>query len=460
MVELRLNQLVNKMDGHLLQGSPALSFHEFNIDSRMTKPGELFFALVAERNGHDFILQAAQKGAAGAVISQDIHPPHNQFALVRVDDTILALQKLAKEVLAEHDVQIVGITGSIGKTTTKEFAAALLDPPFKVLKSEGSYNNHIGLPLSILKLQEDHDIAVLEMGMNHAGEIKRLTEIASPQIALITNIQPVHLEFFKSLEDIAMAKKEILDGMDSDGRVVLNGDDKWVMRIAEAWKGEKILFGLSTNCDVHAKDIRIEGFKGMSFELYYGGKKERITLPFFYQTTLFNYLAAVALCYAFALPFEDILAKTRSLELYKMRGTVLHLEQDMTLIDDSYNSNPVALQYILKNVAQLPGQRKVAVLGDMLELGEQSEKYHRLAGEQVVKYGFDFLVTVGTLSRHMAEAALASGMSGECVHSFDNSDEAAERLWSLLAKGDLILIKGSRGIKMEKIASSLKKRGN
>jgi len=460
VVELSLNQLVNKMDGHLLQGSPILSFHDFNIDSRLTKHGELFFALIAERNGHDFIPQAARKGAAGAVVSQNVTPPDDHFALIRVKDTIRALQKLARAVLSEYDVQIVGITGSIGKTTTKEFAAALLSPPFKVLKSEGSYNNHIGLPLTVLKLQKEHDIAVLEMGMNHAGEIKVLTQIAPPQVALITNIQPVHLEFFRSITDIARAKKEILDGTDTGGKAILNGDDKWVMTAAEEWRGEKILFGLSGNCHVRATNIRREGFKGMSFELSYGDKKEEISLAFFYETTLYNYLAAVALAYAFAIPFEDIVEKTPSLQLYKMRGRILHLGKDMVLIDDSYNSNPVALEYILKNVAELSSQRKVVVLGDMLELGIESEKYHSQAGDHVVKFGYDILVTVGPLSRHMAEAALASGLEKECVHSFHDSEEAAKGLWPLLRNGDLILVKGSRGMKMEKIVSSLTKRGN
>lgn len=460
LVELRLNQLVDKMDGELLHGNASLSFHEFNIDSRLSQPGELFFALIAERNGHDFIAQAASKGAAGAVISQDIHPPNEDFVLIRVKDTIQALQKLAIEVLSEHNVQIVGITGSSGKTTTKEFAAALLTSAFKVLKSEGSYNNHIGLPLSILKLEEDHEIAVLEMGMNHAGEIKRLTEIAPPQIAIITNIQPVHLEYFEGIEDIALAKKEILDGMDSNGKAVLNGDDRRVMAIAEDWGGEKILYGLTANCHVHAKNIKRKGFTGMSFDLFYGGEKGKTLLPYFYETTLYNYLAAVALGYAFALPFEDILKKTPSLELYKMRGRVLRIGEDMILIDDSYNSNPAALEFILKNVAELPSKRKVVVLGDMLELGRESEKFHCQAGEQVVKFGYNILVTVGTLSRYMAQAAMASGMSKDHVYSFDSPDDAAEGLRSLLAKGDLILIKGSRGIKMEKIVSNLKKREN
>jgi UDP-N-acetylmuramoyl-tripeptide--D-alanyl-D-alanine ligase len=460
LVVLKLDQLADKMNGHLLQGPPSISFQDFNIDSRLTKPGELFFALIAERNGHDFIPQAAQKGAAGAVVSQDVRPPHDQFALIRVEDTTLALQELAKSVLSEYDVQIVAITGSIGKTTTKEFAVDLLSPPFNVLKSEGSYNNHIGLPLSILRLQADHDIAVLEMGMNHAGEIKRLTQIAPPQVALITNIQPVHLEFFESMADIARAKKEILDGMNAEGKAVLNGDDEWVMTIAEDWGGEKILFGLSDTCDVYAKNIQINGFKGMSFDLFYGKGRERVTLPFFYETALYNYLAAVGLGYTFDLPLGHILEKTQSLELYTMRGRVIHLGQDMVLIDDSYNSNPVALEYILKNVAELPCRRKVAVLGDMLELGKKSETFHRQAGRQVVKFGYDILVTVGTLSQHIAEAALDSGMDEDCVYSFPDAQGAAEGLWPLLTEGDLILVKGSRGIKMETIVSSLTKRGN
>ena len=455
-MELSLKQIETKTKGCILQGSPSLSFRKYNTDSRCSEPGELFFALIAERNGHAFIPEAKVKGAAGAVISQDVAPSGKDFALLKVGDTLEALQKLAADILAEHPVKIVGITGSIGKTTTKEFAASLLAPHFKVLKSEGNLNNHIGLPLSVLRLEKDHQVAMLEMGMNHAGEIRALTRIAPPEVALITNVQPVHLEFFSGMEGIASAKKEILEGTVPGGTAVLNGDDLWVERIAKDWEGEKILFGLSDQCDISARKIRMRGLDGMSFELFYGEKNQELSLPFFYETTLYNYLAAAALGYVFSLPLEDVCEQTRNLELYKMRGTIFHLEGDMTLIDDSYNSNPVGLQSSLKSVAALPYKRKVAVLGDMLELGEESSKYHKQAGEQVFLLGFDLLITVGTLSRIMAEAAIASGAPQDRVFSFAGTEDAAENIGPLLEDGDLILVKGSRGMKMEKIAARLK----
>ncbi|MBN1224359.1 MAG: UDP-N-acetylmuramoyl-tripeptide--D-alanyl-D-alanine ligase [Candidatus Aminicenantes bacterium] len=458
MVELRLNQLEAKMKGHVLQGSPSLSFCKFNTDSRLSEPGELFFALIAERNGHAFISKAAEKGAAGAVISQKVVSPRKGFGLIKVEDTLDALQNLAADVLTEYQVKVVGITGSIGKTTTKEFAATLLAPYFRVLKSEGNLNNHIGLPLSVLKLQENHDIAILEMGMNHAGEIRNLTRIAPPQIVLITNIQPVHLEFFEDMAGIAAAKKEILEGAEQGSTAVLNGDDPWVERISKDWSGEKVFFGLSDRCDVSAKNIRIKGWEGMSFILSYGEIRQRISLPFFYETALYNYLAAVALGYAFSIPLNGICEQTHSLELYKMRGTLIHLDGGMILIDDSYNSNPAGLESTLKSVAGLPHKRKVAVLGDMLELGKDSAMYHRKAGEQVFNYAYELLVTVGALSRVMAEAAIDSGMPQKQVYSFSNTEEAADNIQELLESGDLILVKGSRGLKMENIVANLKKR--
>ena len=458
MVEMKLSELETKMKGQILQGSPALSFRKFNTDSRRSEPGELFFALIAGRNGHDFVPEAAEKGAAGAVISERIPSPRNDFALVLVDDTLEALQNLAARVVAEQKVRIVGITGSIGKTTTKEFASSLLAPYFKLHKSEGNYNNHIGLPLSVLKLRKEHELAILEMGMNHAGEIRQLTRIAPPQVVLITNIQPVHLEFFKGMEGIALAKKEILEGADPGGTAVLNGDDPWVERISKDWKGYKVLFGLSNECSVSARNIRIKGLEGMSFELVYGDERQHVSLPFFYETALYNYLAAVALGYAFSIPLEGIRRQTQDLELYRMRGTIIPLDGGITLIDDSYNSNPAGLESILKSIAGLPFKRKIAVLGDMLELGEEGAMYHRKAGEHVFNYGYDRLVTVGALSREMADAAIDSGMPESHVHSISGTEDAAEVIKPLMEKGDLILVKGSRGLKMEKIVSDLKKR--
>ncbi len=447
------------MEGKFLQGSPSLSFHRYNIDSRLTEQGELFFALIGSRNGHDFVSCAAKKGAAGAVISQEIHPPCKDFALIQVEDTLKALQKLAKKVLSEHKVKVAGITGSIGKTSTKEFAYSLLSLSHKVLKSSGNYNNHIGLPLSILKLSEEHNIAVLEMGMSSPGEIADLTRIAPPDVTVVTNIQPVHLEFFKSIEKIALAKKEILDGMKTDGTAVLNGDDILVKKIALNWKGGKIFFGLSKNCDIRARNIKKNGLNGMSFELIYGKRNSEITIPFFYESALYNFLAAAAVAYTFSVPIEAILTQVKTLNPFPMRGVLFRLKTNINLIDDSYNSNPAALESALKSLAVIPAKRKIAVLGDMLELGPDKIEYHIQAGRQVLKYKFDLLITVGPLSRHMAEGALSSGMSHNKIHSFDNSEEAAEKIENLLHGGDLVLVKGSRGMKTEKIVNKLKLKG-
>ncbi len=320
MVSLRLDQLADKMDGKILQGSPSCTFNKFNIDTRLTSQGELFFALTAERNGHDYIPDAINKGARGAVVSKEIFIPQKDFVLIQVDDTQKALQKLSQRVLQEMQVKIVGITGSIGKTTTKEFTFPLLEGKFNVLKSERNFNNHIGLPLSILKLEEDHDIAILEMGMNHPGEISLLTQLAPPDIAVITNVKPVHLEFFETLEDIALAKKEMLDGLKKSGTAVLNADDPLVQKIAENWEGETIQFGLSSGSDITAANIEINGLKGMKLELVYRQEKMPITLPFFYKSYLYNFLAAAAVASIFQISSDEILAQTQKLKPYSMRG--------------------------------------------------------------------------------------------------------------------------------------------
>jgi UDP-N-acetylmuramoyl-tripeptide--D-alanyl-D-alanine ligase len=445
------------MGGKILQGSHSLSFHKFNIDSRLTEPGELFFALIAERNGHDFIPAAIEKGASGAVVSDEVTIPDKDVALIQVNDTLEALHKLAGQVLSEHPVKVIGITGSIGKTTTKEFTWRLLSQNLNVLKSEGNFNNQLGVPLSLLKLTDKHEVAVLEMAMSAPGEIRTLTRIAPPDIAVITNIYPVHLQFFNSIEEIALAKKEILEGTKNDGIAVLNGDDPLVKKIAEDWKGKRILFGLSEECEVRAQDIQKVGWEGMSFELRYGPRREKISLPFFYESHLYNFLAASAAAWALSIPFEDIMPQIITLKLMPNRGTLVRLAKNIKLIDDSYNSNPAALEAALKALAPLPSKRKMAILGDMLELGEKEVEYHIQAGKQVAESGWDILVTVGILSQHMAEGALSSGMGVDQILSFKNSEEAAEEILRLVQEEDLILVKSSRKIGIEKIVGRLKK---
>jgi len=458
VAEIRLEELARRVKGRVLQGSPSLVFRGYSIDSRLAREGDLFFAIVGNRDGHDFIPQAAAKGALGALVSGSAAAPGKDFALVRVKDTVQALQDLAKSVLADTSVQVVGITGSVGKTTTKEFAAEILSAEYCVLKSEKNFNNRLGLALSLLKLEKRHQVAVVEMGMSAPGEIAGLTRIAPPDVSVITNIHPVHLQFFGSMEGIALAKKEILDGTKDGGTAVLNGDDPRVAGIAASWKGRRVLFGRSPACDVSASNIRHRGYDGLSLELTYGREGTAIDLPFIYESFVDCFLAAAAAAYAMSLPMEAVISKAPSLKPYAMRGTLILLGKGIRLVDDSYNSNPGALDAALKTLALLPAPRRVAVLGDMLELGEKEGEFHAAAGRTASRSGWDLLVTVGPLARRMAEGAAAAGMDRARILSFSDSIEAAGGIVPHLREGDLILVKGSRGMGMERIVEALKER--
>ncbi len=446
------------MNASIVQGSSSQTFSSFSIDSRNSKKGSLFFALSAERDGHQFVPDALKNGANGAVLSKDIPSIDKDFVLLRVKDTTLALQILAHKVLEESHCQVVGITGSIGKTTTKEFTSSLLAEKYTVLKSQGNFNNHLGLPLSLLNLTRKHEIAVLEMGMSQQGEIQTLTQIAPPDVAVITNIKPVHLEFFESIEDIASAKKEILQGAHTYGTAVLNADDPRVLEIAKDWTGKKILFGQTDQCDIRANEIKKIGLEGTVFRLSYGTDSAEVKLPFVLDSYLENFLAALSVAYVYSVPLQNILDLIPSLEPFRQRGVYHRLEGDIHLIDDSYNSNPAALETALKSLGVSPCQRRVAVLGDMLELGKQEAEFHRQAGRAVVKNNWNLLITVGPLGRYMAEGALLEGLIEENIISFNNSLEAAAKIGELIQTGDLILIKGSRGTRMENIVKILLQR--
>jgi UDP-N-acetylmuramoyl-tripeptide--D-alanyl-D-alanine ligase len=309
VAEIRLEELGRRVNGQVLQGSPSILFRGFTIDSRLVRAGDLFFAVIGNRDGHDFIPQAAANGALGAVVSANGTAPGKDFALVRVEDTVRALQDLARTILADTPIPVVGITGSVGKTTTKEFTAEILSSRYSVLRSEKNFNNHLGLALSILKLEKGHQVAVLEMGTSAPGEIAGLTRIAPPDISVITNIHPVHLQFFGSMEGIALAKKEILDGTKAGGTAVINGDDSRVAGIAASWKGRRVVFGRSPACDVRASHIRRRGYDGLSLELTYGGKGTVIDLPFIYESFVDDFLAAAAAAYAMSLPMEAVISK-------------------------------------------------------------------------------------------------------------------------------------------------------
>jgi len=459
MAKLRLDEIARIAGGTILQGSPGLTFESFGIDSRLATAGGLFFAVIGKRDGHDFVGAAAAGGAAGAVVARPVPFPGKDFGLVQVEDTVAGLQAIARDVLARRPVKVVGITGSIGKTTTKEFTAALLAGRFRVLKSEGNFNNHLGLALSLLRLRPDDEAAVLEMGMSAAGELRTLTRIAPPDVAVITNVSPVHLQFFKGLDDIARAKKEILDGAKPGATAVLNGDDPLVVKIASDFPGRRVTFGRTKGCDVRAEDVKSRGYSGFEFLLRYGRESARIAFPFVNDAAVSNLLAASAACLALGLRLEEIRPAILALQPFSGRGTLIETGGGIRVYDDSYNSNPRALEAALKSLAALPAARKVAVLADMLELGEGEKEFHRLAGEFAAHTGWDVIVAVGPLAALIAEGAAGTGMSAAAIHRFTDADAAAAAIPHLVRDGDLVLVKGSRGMRTETIVDKLKARG-
>jgi UDP-N-acetylmuramoyl-tripeptide--D-alanyl-D-alanine ligase len=459
MAALRLDEIARIAGGCVVQGPAGRVFTGYGIDSRRTAAGDLFFAIPAERDGHDFVAAAAAAGAAGAIIARPVDVPGKDFAVVRVGDTVAALQALAAAVLARGKARVVAVTGSVGKTTTKEFAAALLSRRFRVLKSEGNYNNHLGLALSLLGLEPGHELAVLEMGMSAAGEIRALTRIAPPDVAVVTNIAPVHLQFFESLDAIALAKKEILDGARPGATAVLNADDPLVMRIAAGFPGRTLTFGRGPGADVAAEAVEPVGTEGFALRLRYGREHVEAPFSFLNEAAADDLLAAAAVSLSFGLSFDEIRPAVAGLRPLPRRGALIEAGRGVRVYDDSYNSNPRALASALKSLGSRPAGRKVAVLADMLELGESAAELHRRAGGTVARTGWDVLVAVGPLAGFIADGAIAAGMSAAAVHRFTDAAAAAPAVASLVRERDLVLVKGSRGMRTEMIVDALAARG-
>jgi UDP-N-acetylmuramoyl-tripeptide--D-alanyl-D-alanine ligase len=459
MAVLRLDEIARIAGGAILQGAAGLSVATYAIDSRLVAREGLFFAVPGRRDGHDFVADAARRGAAAAIVAHPVPVADRAFGLVQVRDTATALQALAHNVLSRRPVRVVGITGSIGKTTTKEFAAALLAPRFRVLKSEGNYNNYLGLALTLLRLGPDEDAAVLEMGMSAPGEIRALTRVAPPDVAVITNVNPVHLQFFHNLEEIAQAKREILDGAKPGAIAVLNGDDPLVMKIAAGFAGRRLTFGRGPACDIRAEQVASKGYAGYEFTLRYGKESGPVALPCVNEAAVANLLAAAGVCLSLGLGLAEILPGIGALKPFAMRGALIEAGRGLRIYDDSYNSNPRALDAALRSLAVLPAARKVAVLADMLELGPGEKAFHRQAGETVARTGWDVLVAVGPLADSIADGAAAAGMRPAAIHRFADAAGVAAAIGCLVRDGDLVLVKGSRGMKTEAVVEALKARG-
>ncbi len=426
----------------------------YSIDSRTVLPGGLFFAVKGERlDGHDYVDAALEKGAAAAVVRKDsLHRYTENGRLLAVDDTLAALQTLATAVRKLWGKPLVGVTGSAGKTTTKEAIAHVLASRFRVLKSEGNFNNHFGLPLMLLKLEPEHDVAVIEMGMSHAGEIRALAKIAQPEIGVVTNVAPVHLEFFDSIAGIARAKYELVESLPASGTAVLNADDEYVSQFGRDFKGKVILYGTGATADVRAENLRPLGADGSEFDVVLAGGRERARLPLVGEHNILNALAAVAVGLARGLTLPDCVAALATLAPPDIRGQVLQLG-NITVINDCYNSNPKALQAMVDALAAMNAGRRIVVAGEMRELGPAGVEMHRAAGRYLAEKRVDVLVGVSGLAQAMVEAAQSAGARAQFVAT---PEEAGEWLARETRDGDVVLIKASRGVKLEKALDAWK----
>lgn len=420
----------------------------YSIDSRSIAPGELFFAVKGERlDGHDYVEAALQRGAVAAVIRQDqLQRYSDKTHLLAVEDTLLALQSLATAVRRVWGKPLIGITGSAGKTTTKEAIAHVLGTRFRVLKSEGNFNNHFGLPLMLLKLEPDHNLAVIEMGMSHAGEIRALARIAQPEIGVVTNVAPVHLEFFDSLAGIARAKYELVESLPANGCAVLNADDDYVSQFGRDFKGKVITYGTKSTADVRAENVQSHGTEGSQFDVITANGREHARLPLVGEHNILNALAAVSVGLAQGMTLAESVAALATLKPADKRGEVLQLG-NITVINDCYNSNPKALNAMIDALAFMKAKRRIVVAGEMLELGPSGENMHREAGKHAAEKKIEVLVGVRGLAQAMVEAARQAGTKAEFVAT---PEQAAEWLARETRDGDVILLKASRGVKLEK----------
>jgi len=420
----------------------------YSIDSRTIQPDELFFAVKGERmDGHDFVEQALSKNAVAAVVRKDQLARYAvKTRLIAVEDTLTALQTLGSAVRRLWGKPLVGVTGSTGKTTTKEAIAHVLQSRFRVLKSEGNFNNHFGLPLMLLKLEAEHDIAVIEMGMSHAGEIAALARIAQPDIGVVTNVAPVHLEFFNSVADIARAKYELIESLHPGGTAILNADDEYVSQFGRDFHGRVVLYGIKPTADVRAENIQAKGAAGSTFDVVVGGYPEAATLPLVGSHNVYNALAAVAVALERGLTPSEAVHALASLAPADKRGQVVQVG-NITVLNDCYNSNPKALDVMVDALAAMPAGRRIVVAGEMLELGPAGEEMHRQSGRHMAEQKIDVLLGVRGLAQSMVEAARIAGIHAEFLLT---PEEAGEWLARETRDGDVVLLKASRGVKLEK----------
>ena len=454
-MKLTVDQIVEATGAQVLRQNQN-SFEVFGIDSRTIAPGGLFFAIKGEQtDGHLFLQAAINNAAGGAVIDQRdaAAPITKNCTILLVHNSMLALQDLAAYARNHSDSKFIGITGSSGKTSTKEFTADLLSKRYSTYKTEGNLNSLTGLPLSLLSM-EPREVSVLEVAMNHPGEIGRLSEILRPHVGVVMNVNPVHAESFDSIEEIADEKCSLIRGMEPTSTIVYNADDPLIAARLKS-RHPQFTYGFSPGVDLRITDVRMRGVKGSRAVLIAHNQQIPVETALSGFGNLYNITAAASVALILNVPIKDLIQGISELKPFRQRGILIHAN-GIDIYDDTYNSNPKALEIVLRMGGDSKGyKRKIAILGDMLELGPKEIQFHQNAGEQVAANKFDILITAGALSKAMADAAAAQGVT---VFAMETSDDAATRAAEIVENGDLVIVKGSRGIKMEKVIEKLQGR--
>lgn len=459
-MNLQLDE-VTKAVGGTLEGMGNVMARGYSIDTRTMNAGDLFFAVKGPNfDGHNFIRQAIEKKASGIVV--DSSYPGSlaagpDFGVIRVGSTIAALQALARSVRRRWAKPIIGVTGSAGKTTTKEMISAVLGKKFNVLRTIGNLNNELGVPLTLLRAERYQDIGVIEMGMSAKGEIRRLAEIAEPGEGLVTNVNPVHLEFFKSVDEIAEAKAELLEGLFPPRIAYLNNDDSRVRAMARKFDGKIVSYGVKSVASFKAQAIQDLGVGGSSFTVHHGRRDVNFVLPLLGTHNISNAMSAITVGASHDVPWEDMQAAIAELKPEKMRGQVVRFREGFVAIDDSYNSNPKALTEMIRFIGKVQGySRKIVVAGEMLELGTESAELHQGCGKEAAKAGAHLVIGVQGMAREILEGARAAGVPDDRLKFAADAVQAGEILARTVKSGDVILIKGSRGVKLEQALNTLR----
>lgn len=457
MEALSVKDLLQATNGNLISGNELDEINNIAIDSRKAKLGDVFIAIIGENlDGHKFMQSALDNGCKTFIKnrSNSIKFESSDINLIEVDDTTIALGDIAKYYKEKFVIPYIGVTGSVGKTTTKDMIYAAISNNFDTLKNEGNFNNHIGVPLTLFNLNKKHECAIIEMGMSNFNEIEYLANIVNPKIGVISNIGLSHIENLGSQDGILKAKLEITTNFDENNILILNGDDEYLSKVCKEDCNYNLkTFGFNSNNDVYCTEY-IMSEDSINFKCIIDGKEEAIFIPTVGKHNIYNAMAAILVGLTLGMELEDIKLGLRGFTASKMRLDIFK-KDDLTIINDAYNASPDSMKAALDILGRYE-KRRVAILGDMFEMGEHSEYGHRLVGESSIN-NVDILITIGDMSKFIGDEAKKLGLDNNNIHHFENKELAIESLNNLINKDDVVLVKASRGMKLEQIVEYLSK---